>query len=331
MSKGSGGGGPAQQPQTSTVNQSNLPEYAEPFFTRLMERAEEQSNTDYTPYEGSRLAGFGADTEAGFANIRSQAQAGTPASFTTAENTLSGVAQADPMAQQAQFGDTRQFTDEGVAQSYMNPYVTNVLNTQQQRLGQRFDEAQAQRDMDRGRRGAFSNTRRGVADSIAQRELDLQRNEMDAKGYAAAYESGANVFNQDRAADLQNRALQTDVFQGNRQGILGQQKLQAGAAEQLRAQGLAGEELAMGRAKSLAGLGGAYDTQTQQQLDTGYSDFLNQRDYDRNQLNYYSGILRGVPISPTQESTTYNAPPSQLSQLLGLGVGGLGLAKAFGS
>jgi hypothetical protein len=63
----------------------------------------------------------------------------------------------------------------------------------------------------------------------------------------------------------------------------------------------------------------------------GYSDFMNQRDYDRNQLNFYSGILRGVPISPTQESTTYNAPPSQMSQLLGLGVGGLGLAKAFGS
>ena len=80
----------------------------------------------------------------------------------------------------------------------------------------------------------------------------------------------------------------------------------------------------------MAGIGGAYDDQAQAGLDTAYSDFTNQRDYDRNQLNFYSGILRGVPISPTQETTTYRAPPSQMSQLLGLGVGGLGLAKALG-
>jgi len=76
-------------------------------------------------------------------------------------------------------------------------------------------------------------------------------------------------------------------------------------------------------------VGGAFDEFTQQGLDIAYADFINQRDFPRQQLNYYSGILRGVPITPGQESTTYQAPPSQLSQLLGLGVGGLGLAKAF--
>jgi hypothetical protein len=81
------------------------------------------------------------------------------------------------------------------------------------------------------------------------------------------------------------------------------------------------EALALNRARSLAGVGGTLDQQTQQGLDLAFADFQNQRDYPRNQLNFYSGILRGVPISANQEVTNYQAPPNQLSQLLGAGLG----------
>ncbi len=330
MGKGGGSGGGQAAPTTSTVNQSNLPDYAEPFFTRLLERTEEESNAGYVPYGGERLNQYGADTTQGFADIRNISQSGTPQEFADASSTLTGIAGQGPLAQQGQFGDTANFTDSGVAAQYMNPYVSNVLDSQQARLTQRFNEQQLGREAQAVQQGAFSNSRRGVQEGIAERELNLQRNELDAQGLAQAYESGANIFGQDRQADLQNRALNTEVFAGNLTRGLAQDRLRSGAAEQLRAQGLAGDELAFGRAKSLAGVGGAYDDQAQQALDIAYSDFQNQRDYPRQQLNYYSGILRGVPIQPSQESQTYNAPPSQLSQLLGLGVGGLGLAKALG-
>jgi hypothetical protein len=148
---------------------------------------------------------------------------------------------------------------------------------------------------------------------------------------AQAYQSGSEVYGREQALDLQNRGLNNDIFAGNRQGMLDQDRNRMAAAEQLRAQGLANDELSFNRAKTLAGVGGALDDKAQTGLDVGYSDFVNQRDYDRNQLNFYSGILRGVPISPQQETTTYQTPPSQISQLLGLGIGGLGLAKALGS
>ena len=91
---GKGGKAPAAAPTTSTVNQSNLPAYAEPFFTGLLERTEDASLTDYTPYEGQRIAEFSPDTQAGFSALRDQAQSGTPAEFTTATNTLTGSAGA---------------------------------------------------------------------------------------------------------------------------------------------------------------------------------------------------------------------------------------------
>ena len=46
MSKGGGGGGP--QTTESTVTQTNLPEYAEPYFTRLMQRSEAESLQPYS-------------------------------------------------------------------------------------------------------------------------------------------------------------------------------------------------------------------------------------------------------------------------------------------
>ena len=331
MSKGGGGSGGAQPTETqSTVNQSSLPEYAEPYFKRLMDRTEAVSNEAYIPYEGERVAGIGTDAEAGLSALRTLGGSEAPEGFATAQNALSGVAGGDPLAQQAQYDNLGSFTDEGVAQQYMNPYISNVLNTQQDRLNQRFGEQQLGRNDAARAAGAFGGDRRFVQDEIANRERNMQSNEMDAQGLAAAYESGANVYAGEQGRELQNRGLNTDIFSGNRQGTLDQQRNQMAAAEQLRQQGLTDVQMQTDKANLLTGIGGVYDDQRQQGLDVAYSDFLNQRDAPRQQLNFYSGIMRGVPVSPQTESTQYNAPPSQLSQLLGLGVGGLGLAKALG-
>ena len=353
---GKGGGSAPSAPTNSTVTQTNLPDYAEPYFKGLLNRTEDASLAGYTGYGGQRIADMSADTTAGFDALRANAYSGTPQAFQTAENTLSGITSRPDLQQQGYFTDPNavtanenvaSFTDSGVASQYMNPYISNVLDTQQARMDQRFNEDQTVRDAAAVQAGAFGNSRRGVVDAIAQRELDMRKAEMDAQGYSQAYQSGSNIFNQERAADLQNRgmtydvlnrnraadmqnrALNTDIFGKNQQRIMDQDAARMNAAEQLRKQGAVTDDLAVQRAKNLSGIGGVYDERQQASLDTGYSDFVNQRDFDRNQLNFYSGILRGVPISPQQETLQYNAPPSQTSQLLGLGVGGLSLMKAM--
>jgi hypothetical protein len=331
MSKGGGGGGQQAQPTSQTVNQSSLPEYAEPYFTRLMDRTEAVSNEPYIPYSGQRQADLSADTQAGFQQLRDVAQAGTPEAFTTAEGALTGAAQLSP-EQQSMYASLPSYSDSGVAQQFMNPYITNVLDAQKARMDQRFAEQQIQRDAQARAANAFGsgNTRRYVQDMIADRERNMQMNEVEAQGLAAAYQSGADIFGQEQGRELQTRGLNTEIFAGNQQRAIDAARARTSAAEQLRAQGIAGDELAMSRGKTLTGIGGILDDRAQSGLDIAYSDFINQRDYPRQQLNFYSGIMRGVPVTPQQEITTFNAPPSQLSQLLGLGVGGLGLAKAFG-
>jgi len=52
--------GPSEQ--ESTVYQNSLPEYAEPYFSRLMDRAESESLRAYQPYDGQRLAETAPET-----------------------------------------------------------------------------------------------------------------------------------------------------------------------------------------------------------------------------------------------------------------------------
>ena len=62
----------------------------------------------------------------------------------------------------------------------------------------------------------------------------------------------------------------------------------------------------------------------------GQFDFLNQRDFPRQQLGFMSGILRGVPVSPTMETTKWAAQPNPLQQMMGFGLGGMGLMRSLG-
>jgi hypothetical protein len=64
----------------------------------------------------------------------------------------------------------------------------------------------------------------------------------------------------------------------------------------------------------------------QQYLDTDYQEFLRQRDYPMEQLQQYSSLLRGVPVTPQSSVTTYAPNASLGSQLIG---GGLGAASIY--
>jgi hypothetical protein len=53
------------------------------------------------------------------------------------------------------------------------------------------------------------------------------------------------------------------------------------------------------------------------------------RDWEKKQLEFYNAMLRGSP-GLAQTQVQYAPQPSGAAQLGGLGLGALGLAKAFG-
>ena len=86
MGKGSGGG-----VQESVVTQTNLPEYAEPFFQELLGRTVYESTRPYEAFPGQRIAEFDPFEQYGMQGMAEMAQAGTPQQITDASNIAANV------------------------------------------------------------------------------------------------------------------------------------------------------------------------------------------------------------------------------------------------
>ena len=315
--KGGGGGGP----QTSTTNTNSLPDYAEPFFTRLLNRTETETNQPYTQYEGARLADFGADTQGSFTNIRDMNTAGNPQNMQNAGELMNNVGYNISAGRQ-------DFQNNGMldigangqtnVQNYMNPYLEEVLNRGQARAKTSFQEDQIGRDASFAQRGAFSNSRRDIASEQARRDLDQQLGDISAKSYAGAFDAAGQMYTSDA-----QRNLQSQIENERARQSAGQIQMQAGQG--LAALGMQEQTMGLQRADAMGRIGGLQEAQNQAQLDIAQQDFTNQRDFERQNLNFYSGILHGVPIEANSEVTRYQAPGNNVGQLLGLGLGGASL------
>lgn len=433
---GKGGGGAPAQPTQQSVTQTNLPEYAKPYFENLMERGQTASMVEYQPYGGQRVADFSPMQQQAFqstqdlgvsplvqqgagltglgANLALQSGQYNPMApqQTYQGPQFQGIgleylqAQA-PQLQQFQMGPaervrTGSFAMPGTAERYMSPYMQNVVDIQKREAQRQADIATTQRNAQAVGAGAFGGSRQAIMDAEAARNLAIQKNDIQAQGLQSAFQQAQQAYQTDAARQLQAQQAnqqaglttgqQNLAAQLQTQGLgaqTGMQAQQLNQAAQLQAQqqalgqaqnqnqfnqqnaqleaqyGLAGLQAAeqsrqfgaglnqqgiqqlLGAAGQLGQLGqtqfnqalgatqaqqqaGAIQQAQQQQgLDQAYEEFMRQQTYPQSQLQFYSSLLRGVPIAPQQTMYSYQAQPSMVSQLGGLGIGALGLSKAF--
>jgi hypothetical protein len=306
MGKGS------KQPQDQTVVQTNLPKYVKPYFERLLQRTEAESKQEYNPYTGQRLAGESGDTLQSRQNIRNIASSGIAGLPAAQGATMAGMQRA-----LQGLGYQSQDFDSAAAQKYMSPYMQNVVDVQKQQAIQDFQDQNAARAAQAVQAGAFGGSRQAIAQGMAQNELSRQLADIQAKGQQAAYEQASGQFERDRAA--RESAERLGLTAGESLGAQGSQLAQLG---QLAREG------DIQAATLLEQIGKDQMAREQAGLDMAYEDFVRQRDYPREQLQFMSSILRGVPVQPSTETTkfgTYNP----LQQLLGTGVSALGLYKGI--
>ena len=336
MSKGGGGGGVNET--TSTVTQTNLPEYAEPYITRLMQRAEEESLAPYTTYEGQRLAAFTPEQELAMTGKAGLAVAGDPEQFTTSSGITENLARNRIMRPDGTFGTAigsgQAIADQRFNQptynpdgsvsyqnvdAYMNPYQQSVIDIAQDAARDQSTKAGNLIAGEAAASGGLGGYREAIMQSEREGALTKQIADIQAMGSAENYAQAQAAYNQDRNARL--GAIGID--QATRQG-------QLGAAQQLGNLGLAGQEAEIQRMDQLGQAGTARQAMQQQLYDSGYQEFQDQLAYPRQNISFYQQALRGMPITPGQQVSTYAPTPSAASQMLGMGLGGLGLYQAMG-
>jgi hypothetical protein len=241
MSKGGGSSGVQQSEVTQTT--SNLPEYAKPYYTQLLERGMYESTRPYEAYPGQRLAQFSPLQGQAMQGIGGLQQPGQPALATELATTVglqptnqgSQIAAGfNPSAvqtnyQAGQFNPGYQagginadfqagtITDPGVLQQYMNPYQQMVTDIQKREATRaaalQTPQIQAKATMS----GAGGGTRESLLMAENERNLMQQLGDIQATGDQAAYNQALQAFEADRGARLQQAQFGLDRYNAGEQ------------------------------------------------------------------------------------------------------------------
>lgn len=295
---GKDSGGPP--PSAQTVTQTNLPEYARPYFERTMQRAEGLSQQPYQAYMGPRLEPLNLSQNMAIGGARDLA--GTvPGQITTASDLMyqSGIGSVEAAGR---------FNPGNVAK-WMSPYQQGVIDITKREASRSAEAAEAMRRADPRATSALGGYRDAILSAEADRNKQMLLTDIQTRGMQDAYDRGVSALGQEANLGIQGYQGMASAAQGL--GSLG------GMQRDIERAGIADLE----RTGALEQMHG------QQALDIAHTDFRNAVDFPRQQLNFLSGILRGVPVTAGSDVTTYSQQPNPYAQLLGLGIAGAGVSK----
>jgi hypothetical protein len=230
--------------------------------------------------------------------------------------------------------DTGEVTGN-VLNRYMNPYQQTFVDGQKRMA--REESARASNEIAQAATmaGGLGGYREGVMQSERERNLGTQLQDIQASGDMDNYLQAKQAFEADRmaregAARFNREGLreQADVAMQGFNTIGTDVDRRTNAARGMA--DLTGTRQAMeyDRLGNIESAGSRRRGLAQQGLDIGYQDFLRQQAFPREQLNLYSGLLRGVPVGPGTMQATYGNQPSAFQQMVGSGIGAAGLYGA---
>ena len=242
------------------MEESSLSSWAGPYVTEMLGRGQAAAAMPYQAYQGPLTAGQ--------SGLQQQAYQGLGALNV-------------PLTQMGAYTPGT-FTDSGVAQAYMSPYVQMSLEPQIAEARRQAEISRVQQAGRLGRAGAYGGSRQAIMESEGERNLLRNLADIYGTGMQQAYTAGMGQFN----TEEQRRQAAQDAV--NRFGL-----------EALAVQRTAGAEQ-----RAIEGEGIAAD----------YKQFLEERDYPYRQATYMQSLLSSLPLE-TQSYTIDQ--PSGLQRLAG--------------
>jgi len=256
-----------QAPQQQTTSY-DIPDYFKEIQERTLRRAEDVGSRPYQAFTGQRIAQLSPE-----------------------EQQAANVVAQQILPQAGQLGAIgAQTFDAATAAQYINPYQEQVIAGTLSDLGEQYGMAQRALGARAIGAGAFGGAREGVERALGTERFIEQVGDVSSRLRQAGFESGAQRFAADRAAQL--------------------------GAAQAQLQGLAGA------VTGLAGAGATARGIEQAGLAEAYRDFIEEREYPTEQVRQVIGALAGAPIRTYGEERsgfvgTPVAGPSVFGQVAG--------------
>ena len=246
---------------TMRAEESSLSSWAGPYVTEMLGRGQALAGLPYQAYMGPLTAG-----ESG---LQTQAYQGL------------GALQM-PTSNMGAIGAGGSFTEAGMPEQYMSPYLQAALEPQYAAAQRQADIAAQKLQSQYGKAGAYGGSRQGVAEAELQRGLLDRMANITGQGYQTAFEQAQRQFNEEARRQMEAQQLT------NRYGFDVAQALQGAGAVQrgIESQGIAAD----------------------------IAQFEQERDFPLKNVQFMQSLLQGLPLE-TQSYAYYE--PSGLQSLSG--------------
>lgn len=282
--------GSTPPPKVTTGNVSTAyPPWFQQYQKAAVAKADVLANQPFQQYQGPRIAGTTADQTAAYDMTRGNVGSGNELMNTAA----SGLATSGNPS-----------LDSGVFNSYMSPYLSGVVDRIAELGGRNLRENLLPSiDDEFIRSGQFGSSRQGDFTARAVRDANESILGQQAQALQAGHEAAMSGY---------QTGMGRAMTAAQNQAALASQKQSMGLKD----------------AAALEAIGQAQQGQTQKGLDLAYQDFVEQRDYPKENVNWINNILYGQQL-PTQTSSVNASPagytnPSPLQQFVGTTAGLMG-------
>jgi len=199
-------------------------------------------------------------------------------------------------------------------------------------------QAQFQADQMRQLQAQQANQQYGLQAQLANQQAGLTTGQQNLAALLGVQQLGAG---QSLEAQKANQAAALQAAQLTQQGQqfaaglgkdVGLAGLTAGlqSSQALGQLGTAEQAANLDRLRAQSASAGEEQAMNQRQLDMAYQTEMERRNFEKQQLEYLSNILRGNAAALGSTQTQFTPAPSVASQIGGLGLAGLGLYKALG-
>jgi hypothetical protein len=333
--------GPAERVSADQFGLGATSQYMSPYMQEVVDRQKQAAVRDYArQLPGLKAAGVRAGASGGTREAILESEARRNLATQLGDIQAQGSQAAYQQAQAQYNADRARMLQAGLAnqQAGLTTGQQNLaallgvqqLGTQSNLQAQLANQAAQQQAGQTNLQALINQQQFGAGQGLQAQQLNQQA-QLQAQQQALAQLAQANQFSLQNAAQRSQYGLAgANLAEQSRQfgAGLGMQGLQ----QQLAAAGMLGNlgqqeyQQQMGINAAQLGAGGQQQAFGQELLNTQYQDFLNQQRLPYQQLEFMSGILRGLPATG-QTQTMYQAPGSMFGQIAGVG---LGLGSLFG-
>lgn len=315
-------GQPPQSVTTYGQTVENIPKWMSDYTQGLIARANAAAAEPYIPYGGPRIAGFTPEQQAAFGLTAENVGAYQPYLEAGAAGYGGGLSRAANIGRAAAPFVGRgasMWTDPGVVGAYMDPYIGEVLQRQED-LATRTLEEQFLPRLQKTFAGAGQYGSRGGPRSMEDigvrgvRDIQEGLEQQRLAALSGAYGQAADIFGRDVGRQAELARLVGGLEEAGARAMF------QGAAG-LGQMGAEAQRMGLTDAAALEAIGRQQQQLGQRSLDVAYEDFLRQRDLPFERLGFMSNIIRGLPYSRAVQQEDVGPAaiyqPSPLSQIIG--------------